>query len=79
MYLVVHEVCSFPVPIVVIAHITCFCMKAIMVAPLKSTGDFVVLPLHLFQLLMPALIYLQLQLRAHSISLPGLHQGRGQG
>ena len=43
MYLGVHKACSFPVQIVVIAHITCFCMKAIMVAPLKSTGDFVVL------------------------------------
>lgn len=43
MYLDVHEVCSFPVPIMFVADITCFCMKAILVAPLNCTGEVVVL------------------------------------
>ena len=34
---------AFPVPFMVVAHIPCFCMKAIMVASLNSTGDFMVL------------------------------------
>jgi len=42
-FLVLQQICSFPVPIMVVAHITCFCMKVIVAAPLNSTVDFVVL------------------------------------
>jgi len=79
--LAVHGACSFLVPIMFVARITCFCMKAIMVHStlLATLWCCWHLLLHPFQLLMPALFYLQLQLWAHSISLPGFHQCRGQG